>query len=80
MSHTHALVVVHAPNHNRVKIPLAKDVNHLSLAPFVSYYQHALLRLGEQHFIGRHFLLALWYQRQIQLNAGAGSRGHLARG
>ena len=60
MDHAHVVTFAHSANNYRVQIPLAKDINHFPFASGVSNDQHALLRLGEQHLVGGHALLALW--------------------
>ena len=41
--------------------------------------QHPLLRFRQQHLVGSHACFALRHQRQIELDARARARGHLAR-
>ena len=44
VNHLHATRIANAPDHDRIEVPLAKDVHDLALAAGVSNYQHALLR------------------------------------
>ena len=62
-----------------VQVPLLEDPLDLGLASLLGDEQHPLLRLGQHDLVRRHAGLALRNQRDVDLDAGAAARPHLAR-
>ena len=79
MQHAHQAIFGDAPDFHRVEAPLREYGEHFLLAAALGHQQHALLRFAEHHFVGRHAGFALRHARQLDLDAQAAARRHLAR-
>ena len=79
MQDAHQAVFGDAPDFHRVEAPLRKHGEHFLLAAALGHQQHALLRFAQHHFVRRHAGFALRHARELNLNAQAAARGHLAR-
>jgi hypothetical protein len=67
------------PDNGRFELPLLEDPHDVMLVTGLRDHEHALLRFGQQDLVGRHVGLARRHQRRVDVDAGAGARGHLAR-
>ena len=65
---------------HRVQAPLRKDAQHLVLAAFFRHEQHALLAFGEHDLVRAHAGFALRHQIELDIQAHAAARAHLAGG
>ena len=63
-----------------VETPLAEDAEDFVFPALFGHEQHALLRFGEQHFIGGHAGFALRDQIEIDIDADAAAAAHFAGG
>src|SRR5690242_12085352 len=80
LQHTHTRLTDHSADCYRVQSPFFEDAKHFALASAFRHEEHALLRLAEHNFIGRHSALALWYVIELDLDANVAASPHLARG
>jgi len=63
-----------------IESPLFKDAQHLVFAAFDGNQQHALLAFGEHDFISGHAGFALRNEIELDIEANATARAHLACG
>ena len=76
--HAHPVVGRDLADAHGMEIPFVEDALDLGLAALLDDEQHALLGLGEHDFVRRHARLALRHQRDVDLDARAAARAHLA--
>ena len=77
--HTQAAIGRDLPDPRCVKIPFLENPLDLLLAPALDDEQHPLLRLGQHDLVRRHAALALWNERDVDLDACAAARSHFRR-
>ena len=79
MTDDHAPGVGHHANLGPRQVPLIEDRLHLGLAAFVNDNEHPLLGLGEHDLVAGHVRSPLRHLIQLDLDAGSGAGGCLAR-
>ena len=62
-----------------VQVPFVEDALDFGFASLLHHQEHPLLRFGQHDLVGRHAGLTLRYTGDIDLDAGAPARPHLAR-
>src|SRR5215475_6132232 len=73
-----AWVAGYLADSHRVEVPFFKNRLELRLATAPRDYQHPLLRLREQNFVGTEVLLAERHPVELEIDAEPAARGHLA--
>ena len=68
------------PTMTRVQTPFGKDAQHFVFAALFGDQQHALLALGEHDLVGGHAGFALGNEVELDVEAHAAARAHLAGG
>ena len=63
-----------------VEAPLGEDAQDFVFAAFFGHQQHALLAFGEHDFVGAHAGFALRDEVELDIEAHAAARAHLAGG
>ena len=65
---------------DRVEAPFCEDAQHFVFAAFFGDQQHALLAFGEHDLVGAHAGFALRHEVELDVEADAAARAHLAGG
>ena len=78
LQHAHRRLIDHAADGDRVQSPLFEDAKDFVFAALLGDQQHALLRLAQHDLVRSHAGVALRHQVELDLQANAAARAHLA--
>ena len=80
MANAQARLGLDGADDDRVEAPLREDAQHFVFAAFFGDEQHALLAFGEHDLVGAHAGFALRNEIELDIEAHAAARAHLAGG